>query len=423
MTTSRGVNATSFVNYIASQSTYYTGDSLSEDHQTQLKDFLLEGIANPSALLNIEAAVNIVNSLRTRVSADAIDNSYTSDALSEETAKQIVSKFLPDTIIGQFVDHTFYHVSNAQLGIFLSRKFIRIAASTAPTVYLEGVLCGGDGGGSGAIAGDGDKNASYTVVSGAGGDGGASRIYVEDSISTYATTEPVGGEDTGIITAYGGAGGASISKKAGGNPSFATAGNNGTLATPVDIKITVQYDTVIKVCIGAGGGGGAGSAASAGGTTGSKTFTGNSGADGGTFDPFTSAGIPGGVGGSAVTAANEWHSDDGVFSGGGGGGGGFGSNNSYWLYDDVGRCGTLVAGSNSTAYKGGIPSTMSKTAPSSTSSAGGTAGITTDTNCQANGGNGGNAGYLKIYTSSPDPLDNLEEYNALYYKVPITEDL
>lgn len=411
MSTSRAVNAQSFVNYIVSLSTYFTGNSLSSDHQTILKNYLLEGISNPSQLLNVKTAAAIANKFRTKVGLSSVTNSYGKDALSENTAKQIVSTYLSGSALTQFVDYHYYDEANWTMGINGSKKFIRIAASTDPTIYLDGKLIGGGGGGSGAIAGDGDKNASYTVVSGAGGAGGAT--FLE-------TSNP-----TNSLQGLGGEGGSGISKKAGGNPSFALEGDSGVEGVEANfslVGISLNYNGIIKICIGAGGGGGAGCAASAGGTIGSKTYTGGSGGNGSSFDPFTSRTIPGGAGGSAVTAANEWHGDDGVFAGGGSGGGGLGQNGSYWLYDDAGRCGTVTSGTASTAFYAGKAAAMSSTAapaiPSSPGAggAGGTAGITTDVNCQANGGSGGNAGCCIIYGSYSDE-GQTQKYNALFYMI------
>ena len=123
---------------------------------------------------------------------------------------------------------------------------------------LVGTLIGGGGGGSGAIAGDGDKNASYTVVSGAGADGQTSAIYIDN---------------VAVVTSAGGAGGVGVSRKVGGNPSFADSGNKGGDGQQVSVVKTVSKGQELLISPGYGGGGGGGCSATAGGTTGSQTFT------------------------------------------------------------------------------------------------------------------------------------------------------
>lgn len=388
---SRAVNATSFAKYIASCCRYIGNTALTSPHQTDVTKFLLEGIAYPSAAINIKTATRMINKLKTKLKLSTIQESSNQQILSVNTAKILISTYLPTSDIDSFTTFRSYYGSGKGGGAAAVGRFIRIAPTTASSVQLKYTLIGGGGGGSGAICGDGDKNASYTVKSGAGGKGGESKISLNGSV---------------IKTAAGGSGGAAISKKVGGNPSLATNGNSGSAGTNVNATLSIPAIAEILIAIGGGGGGGGGAGCSAGGSTGSKTFTGANGGNATTFDGTTTSNI-GGKGGNSSSTVNEWSKDDGVFAGGGGGGGIVGANGTNNYSDNANRCGTKTPAASGDTYLGGrggyCASGGSNTTNSTTFGAGGKAGkagIQTDVWCAANGGNGGNGGGFTIRSGS-----------------------
>lgn len=390
LNTSQAVNATSFAKYIASCCRYIGNTALSSQHQTDVTNFLLEDIAYPSAAINIKTAIRMINKLRTKLKLSTIQKSSNQQILSVNTAKILISTYLPTSDIDSFTTFMKYYGTDGKGGAAAVGRFIRIAPTTAYLYSLSYSLIGGGGGGSGAICGDGDKNASYTVTSGRGGKGGESRIILNGLIKAKAA---------------GGNGGSAVSKKVGGNPSLAQNGNRGNGGTTVNDQLRIPAVAEILIAIGGGGGGGGGAGCSAGGSTGSKTFTGATGGNATTFYGTTTSRI-GGKGGNSSSAGNEWSKDDGVFAGGGGGGGIVGAIGRNRYSDNANRCGTKTSAASGGTYLGGrggyCASGGANTTNSTTFGAGGyggKAGIQTDVWCAANGGNGGNGGGFKISNS------------------------
>lgn len=391
LNTSQAVNATSFAKYIASCCRYIGKAALNSQHQTDVTKFLLEGIAYPKAAINIRTAIRMINRLRTKLKLSTISEGSNRQILSVNTAKILISTYLPTSDIDSFTTFMKYYGTAGKGGAAAVGRFIRIAPTTASTVSLSYTLIGGGGGGSGAICGDGDKNASYTVKSGAGGKGGESRISLNGSIVTKAA---------------GGNGGSAVSKKVGGNPSLATNGNLGNAGTRVNDTLSIPAVAEILIAIGGGGGGGGGAGCSAGGSTGSKTFTAVTGGNAKTFDGTTTSNI-GGKGGTCSSTVNEWSNDDGVFAGGGGGGGIVGAIGINRYSDNANRCGTKTSAASGDTYLGGRGGYCASGGANSTNittfgsgGRGGKAGIQTDVWCAANGGNGGNGGGFKISSNS-----------------------
>lgn len=390
LNTSQAVNATSFAKYIASCCRYIGNAALTSLHQTYVSNFLLEDITSPSAAISIKTATKIINKLRTKLKLSTISESSNQQILSINTAKALISTYLPTSDIDSFTTFKKYY-SGGKGGAAAVGRFIRIAPTTASTVSLNYVLTGGGGGGSGAICGDGDKNASYTVKSGAGGKGGESRISLNGSIKK---------------TAAGGSGGGAVSKKVGGNPSLAQNGNSGSTGTTVTGTLSIPAVAEILIAIGGGGGGGGGAGCSAGGSTGSKTFTGANGGNATTFDGTVTSGI-GGKGGNSSSTVNEWYKDDGVFAGAGGGGGIVGAKGTGSYSDNANRCGTKTPAASGDTYLGGRGGYCASGGanPANTTNFGaggksGKAGIQTDVWCAANGGNGGNGGGFSASSGS-----------------------
>ena len=388
LNTSQAVNATSFAKYIASCCRYIGNTALSSQHQTDVTNFLLEGIAYPKSAINIKTAKRIINRLRTKLKLSTISEGSNQQILSVNTAKILIATYLPTSDIDSFTTFMKYYGTAGKGGAAAVGRFIRIAPTTASSALFTYTLIGGGGGGSGAICGDGDKNASYTVQSGAGGKGGESRISLNGSVKK---------------TAAGGNGGSAVSKKVGGNPSLATNGNSGSTGATVTSNFSIPPVAEILIAIGGGGGGGGGAGCSAGGSTGSKTFTGANGGNATTFDGTVTSGI-GGNGGNSSSTVNEWYKDDGVFAGAGGGGGIVGAKGTGSYSDNANRCGTKTPAASGDTYLGGRGGYCASGGANPTNStafgAGGNygkAGIQTDVWCAANGGNGGNGGGFKVF--------------------------
>lgn len=391
LNTSQAVNATSFAKYIASCCRYIGNTALNSQHQTDVTNFLLEGIAYPKAAINIRTAIRMINRLRTKLKLSTVSEGSNRQILSVNTAKILISTYLPTSDIDSFTTFMKYYGTAGKGGAAAVGRFIRIAPTTASYVLLDYTLIGGGGGGSGAICGDGDKNASYTVTSGRGGKGGESRISLNGLIKAKAA---------------GGNGGSAVSKKVGGNPSLAQNGNSGTVGKTLTGNLSIPAVAEILIAIGGGGGGGGGAGCSAGGSTGSKTFTAGYGGNATTFYGTTTSNI-GGKGGSSSSTVNEWSNDDGVFAGGGGGGGIAGPKGTNSYSDNANRCGTKTSAASGDTYLGGRGGYCASGGANTTNSRdygaggnGGKAGIQTDVWCAANGGNGGNGGGFKISSNS-----------------------
>lgn len=391
LNTSQAVNATSFAKYIASCCRYIGNTALNSEHQTDVTKFLLEGIAYPKAAINIRTAIRMINRLRTKLKLSTVSEGSNRQILSVNTAKILISIYLPTSDIDSFTTFMKYYGTAGKGGAAAVGRFIRIAPTTASSVSLNYTLIGGGGGGSGAICGDGDKNASYTVTSGRGGNGGTSKIFLNGSK---------------IVEASGGSGGGAREEKAGGNPSIATNGISGNAGTTKTGNLSIPAVAEILIAIGGGGGGGGGAGCSAGGSTGSKTFAGARGGHATAFDGTTTSGI-GGKGGNSSPTVNEWSNDDGVFAGGGGGGGIVGAIGINRYSDNANRCGTKTSAASGDTYLGGRGGYCASGGANSTNSGafgaggnGGKAGIQTDVWCAANGGNGGNGGGFKVSNSA-----------------------
>lgn len=387
LNTSQAVNATSFAKYIASCCRYIGNTALSSEHQTDVTKFLLEGIAYPKAAINIKTAIRMINRLRTKLELSTVSEGSNQQILSVNAAKILISTYLPTSDIDSFTTFMSYYGSAGKGGAAAVGRFIRIAPTTASSSSFTYTLIGGGGGGSGAICGDGDKNASYTVTSGRGGKGGESRISLNGSV---------------VARIAGGNGGSPVSKKVGGNPSLAQNGNSGAVGKTLTGNLSIPAVAEILIAIGGGGGGGGGAGCSAGGSTGSKTFTAATGGNATTFDGTTTSNI-GGKGGNSSSTVNEWYKDDGVFVGGGGGGGIVGPNGATRYHDNANRCGTKTPAASGDTFLGGRGGYCASGGANTTNSTafgaggnGGKAGIQTDVWCAANGGNGGNGGGFKV---------------------------
>lgn len=386
LNTSQAVNATSFAKYIASCCRYIGNTALSSQHQTDVSNFLLEDITYPSAAISIKTARKMLNKLKVKLELPTISEGSNQQILNVNTAKALISIYLPTSSIDSFTTFMNYYGTAGKGGAAAVGRFIRIAPTTASAVSLSFTLIGGGGGGSGAICGDGDKNASYTVKSGQGGKGGESKII----------------SNNGSFVASGGNGGSAVSKKVGGNPSLAQNGNSGTVGKTLTGNLSIPAVAEILIAIGGGGGGGGGAGCSAGGSTGSKTFTGANGGNATTFSGTVTSGI-GGKGGNSSSTVNEWYKDDGVFAGAGGGGGIVGANGTGSYSDNANRCGTKTPAASGDTYLGGRGGYCASGGANTTNSTafgaggnGGKAGIQTDVWCAANGGNGGNGGGFKV---------------------------
>lgn len=386
LNTSQAVNATSFAKYIASCCRYIGNTALSSQHQTDVSNFLLEDITYPSAAISIKTARKMLNKLKVKLELPTISEGSNQQILNVNTAKALISIYLPTSSIDSFTTFMNYYGTAGKGGAAAVGRFIRIAPTTASAVSLSFTLIGGGGGGSGAICGDGDKNASYTVKSGQGGKGGESKII----------------SNNGSFVASGGNGGSAVSKKVGGNPSLAQNGNSGTVGKTLTGNLSIPAVAEILIAIGGGGGGGGGAGCSAGGSTGSKTFTGANGGNATTFSGTVTSGI-GGKGGNSSSTVNEWYKDDGVFAGAGGGGGIVGANGIGSYSDNANRCGTKTPAASGDTYLGGRGGYCASGGANTTNSTafgaggnGGKAGIQTDVWCAANGGNGGNGGGFKV---------------------------
>lgn len=398
LNTSQAVNAVSFAKYIASCCRYIGNTALSSQHQTDVTNFLLEDIAYPSAAINIKTAIRMINKLRAKLKLSTIpviSVGSNQQILSVNTAKILISTYLPTSDIDSFTTLMKYYGTDGKGGAAAVGRFIRIAPTTAYLYSLTYTLIGGGGGGSGAICGDGDKNASYTVTSGRGGKGGESRISLNGLIKAKAA---------------GGNGGSAVSKKVGGNPSLAQNGNSGTVGKTLTGNLPIPAVAEIVIAIGGGGGGGGGAGCSAGGSTGSKTFTAGYGGNATTFNGTTTSNI-GGKGGSSSSTVNEWSKDDGVFAGGGGGGGIVGAIGINRYSDNANRCGTKTSAASGDTYLGGKGGYCASGGANPTNSTafgaggiGGQARIQTDVWCAANGGNGGNGGGLKVSNAGANIL-------------------
>ena len=237
LNTSQAVNATSFAKYIASCCRYIGNTALSSEHQTDVTNFLLEGIAYPKAAINIKTAIRMINKLRTKLKLSSILESSNQQILSVNAAKILISTYLPTSDIDSFTTFMKYYGAAGKGGAAAVGRFIRIAPTTAYSALFTYSLIGGGGGGSGAICGDGDKNASYTVTSGRGGKGGESRIILNGSV---------------VARAAGGNGGNAVSKKVGGNPSLATNGNSGNAGKTVTSNFSIPAVAEILIAIGGG---------------------------------------------------------------------------------------------------------------------------------------------------------------------------
>ena len=383
MATSKAINAKSFCNYIVSVCKYFDGTALSSDNQTQLYNYLIEGVT-PSTLLNIRTALAILNRIYNLMTDSnksvTVSNGTLSSALSYNSAKALVDVVLTSSYRTKFcrLNQIYDDTGNLNSYNYMTWKFYLPAASSFTSPQLIGVLVGGGGGGSGAFAGDGDKNASYTLITGAGASGSTSTIQIGST--TYTSTGGPGGNSRS-------------SGKVGGNPTVSAPGFDGTNGSVLNINITIPRKTLLSIIPGNGGGGGGGCAATAGGTTGTVTFTANSGS--------------GTSGGAGKSGANEWAGDDDTFGGGGGGGGatGSGATSQYqgpWRQSQVY---VTQNGLNDSGGKGGLGGCTNignaETQPN-TIGAGGYKGpvyFTTDVSAVANGGNGGNSGGFVLNAS------------------------
>ncbi|MBQ3213969.1 MAG: hypothetical protein IJB10_03060 [Clostridia bacterium] len=414
MSVSQAINASSFARYIASTLSYLPTStdnnliSLSDADKNKVIGFLLDGVSNVQLALNIKSANNMINKLRKMIALEpaslAISSTLQRKLLSSETAKQLLDKQLPSEKRCYFSNFRTL-LSNPYL--YGNLRWVRIDNPSAEAQTLTGTLVGGGGGGSGGITGDGDKNASYTVKSGAGASGGTSYFYVNNEIKA---------------SAIGGAGGNPKSEKAYENPVMRQDGNNGTAGSSTSVNVTISPNDIVYIVSGYGGGGGGGCAATAGGTTGSKTYTASSGNCEN--------------GGNHRLGANEWTGDDSIFAGGGGGGSASYSlaedesitidNNSYLLEDLLvgylsgkggssnhsgpsGQVGTKYYGANGGSVSigagglGGYASSgYAQPAASQSFGSGGSAGKAKNNADVVNWANGGNGGTRGGFTVNSD---------------------
>lgn len=385
---SAALNLRSFIELVVEKFKTHDGEFLSDAHKTQLRDYLLYGISQSklNTLINYTTAYDVyrkINKLRGVSSSASYTASKYKVAVSDASARCFIDKVFKSL-------YTYFYVFKEFDSEDLSDYNVYFVGPPTTSFSFQGTLYGGGGGGSGAISGDGDKNASYTVI---GGNGAAGT----------STTITIG---TGQYTAEGGAGAVGPSKKVGGNPTFATAGNNGSNGKSHGFYISVYGGDKVHIdIVGLGGGGGGACVASAGGTTGGVTYTGGH--------------ASGTAGGNATIGANEWSDADYIFGGGGGCGANLQSSNT----GEPGVSGSLgpatAVSSNSVTIYDGDDGDYSQSGgrggylytyedlndqpyQSSTPGLGGTGGTAknaTDVYNLANGGNGGNAGGFVIDTT------------------------
>lgn len=385
---SSALNLRSFIELVVEKFKKNDGEFLNDAHKKQLRDYLLYGIstANLNKLINYTTAYDVyrkINKLRGVSSSASYTASKYKVAVSDASARCFIDKVFK-SLYSYFYEFQEFDTED------LSDYNVYFVGPPTQSFTFRGTLYGGGGGGSGAISGDGDKNASYTVI---GGNGAAGT----------STTITIGSES---YTAQGGEGGVGPSQKVGGNPTFATAGKNGSNGKTLGFYIVVYGGDKVHIdIVGLGGGGGGACVASAGGTTGGVTYTGGH--------------ASGTAGGNATIGANEWSDADYIF----GGGGGCGANLQGYNDGEPGVSGSLgpvtAFSSSSTSIYDGDEADYSSTGgqggylynyddinhqpyQSSTPGLGGTGGTAknaTDVYNLANGGNGGNAGGFVVDTT------------------------
>lgn len=377
---SQAVNAKSFANYIVSLCSYRNGSALSTANKTQLYNYLTEGFSNPQTLINIKTALAMLNRIVSLVSGTkaTITTANTGASLSVNTAKALVDKVFNTsyrknfiTLTQLFPSRTITTDNTLQWSLYLP------AATSFGSPTLKGTLYGGGGGASGAYAGDGDKNASYTITSGAGASGTASTITLNGSSKA---------------TANGGSGGAAVSVKVGGNPTAQSAGNAGSQGATTSVSFSVTRKVPLVITPGNGGGGGGGIGCSAGGTTGAVSLSANAGS--------------GTTGGKGKGDVNEWSGEDHTFGGGGGGGGRSGSGGAYSYSGPwSGKVTVCQNGSSASNGVGGLGGSTNLGANNANQTLLGYPGnaaavfFSTDEAAVANGGNGGNCGGFVVDSS------------------------
>lgn len=323
----------------------------------------------PAAFTDTQQAISVyfakrmLNNLRLYLGYSGVNITYDYQALSLNTARSLLDKWLPKNIR--------VHVQRAgststTLGapFYQEKKYLILNTGNNSSTSVAFSYRGGQGGGSGALACDGDKNAKYTVKSGAGSPG--ETTWFELNNTRY--------------TAQGGSGGSSRSLTVSANPSEGTWGYNGSSGSAISKTFTIQDFTIFKGYVGKGGDGGAGVAISQGN---SNTYNYSSNKTGVTSVGWT----------------NEHY-----FGGGGGAGGNTGHQYSNSVYNYSGA--TYKPGTSSTtnfisstSRSGGRGGYCSNVSVSSTSGTGGQYyQAENNTHC-ATGGSGGASGYIAINAS------------------------
>lgn len=311
-------------------------------------------------LLSISFAKRMLSNLRIYLGYDDVPISYDYSALSLNTARDLLDTWLPTNI-----DYREEDPNNVTYGIYANVTYVIFFDSTSTSGQFNIRAVGGIGGGGGAIACDGDKNAKYYVKAGNGKDGESSVFYINDT----------------SYTAPGGSGGSGASTTVGANPNIGANGNSGSTPTSKSWTLSIKDGDTFRGIPGSGGDGGAGVAIS----------QGNS-------NSYNYSSSKNGV--CSVGWTNEHY-----FAGGGGGGGGkgsssHGSNNTYNYSGSTTSATTVTAASSerlvAAFYRGGRGGYCSNVSGSSSSGAGGQAYQQENSTHCATGGNGGGSGYILV---------------------------
>jgi len=367
---SKAINYDSFLNAIGKQCKLKTNAFLSNTQQEKVKAFLsaIYPATNGKAAITINRAIQILRVLNPNLIV-YIDGDG-SQILSENTTKTLFS-FMDfklfstlKTLFGnrQIVNSTRYSLNNTTSNIS------ELYCIEPGGVTITGKLFGGGGGGEGAIACDNGK-VNVTLISGAGGSGGASYIYMNNGLA---------------YTAAGGSGAPATTFTHEGNGPFSHNGSTGNNSSAVNVSLGVSNTTKLSFIFGRGGNGGGGLAVK------SNNVGTWSGQDGSRPN----------IGG-AGRGCNDLISEDMVYAGGGAGGAG----EPY----GAGGAGLRIGNNPASAGLGSQDNTTNLAGGTSDSSYGGTGGYTdrpslsyrtqkqsgmnVDSNSIGGGGYGGYAAY------------------------------
>lgn len=313
--------------------------------------------------ISIYFAKRMLNNLRLYLGYSGVNITYDHQALSLNTARSLLDKWLPENI-RVHVQQAGSSSTTYGAPLYQEKKYLILNMYENSSTSVAFSYRGGQGGGSGALACDGDKNAKYTVKSGAGSSGEATWFELDNT----------------RYTAQGGNGGSSRSITVGANPNTGASGAGGATPTIRNRTITVKDFTTFKGYVGKGGDGGAGVAISQGNSN--------------TYDYSSNK-----TGITSVGWTNEHY-----FGGGGGAGGSTGHQYSNSVYNYSGTTynpgtSSTTSSINNTGHSGGRGGYCSNVSVSSTSGAAGQYYQVADNTHCATGGSGGASGYIAINAS------------------------